>query len=328
MNEIQQSLKEQVLSYQKTGRGLETIVQELSERIYLYPLKRGRGSEDDSGEFYLYFLPRLKRLILKFEDHGVPFEHYFNATLCWNLKSFFRSMKKKKWMWEASASPAFWELDMPESKSSAGPPLSANWRFILGSVWDGTAMDTTSRKRLLFLFLRHVRDIDDSEIDLFSQRAGYDRQWLDERVRRLRETLRIREIRLDILRKRRNQAYSRCFLWERERKRETDKSRREKLDRQIRRMRRILHKTVFEISRVPLSPSHSSIARELGVPKGTVDTGIFWINRKLKALYADRMIGYAQHYEAVAGYEKHAQVEGVSKNIRWSQDAPAGRSGA
>ncbi len=293
MNRIQQSLKEQVLSYQKTGQGLETIVQELSERIYLYPLKCRQGSEDDPGEFYLYFLPRLKRLLLKFKDHGVPFEHYFNATLYWNLKSFFRTMRKKKWMWRAGASPVFWEPEMPESMPSGGPFLSVNWRFILRSVWDGTAMDTTSRKRLLFLFLRHVRDIDDSEIELFSQRAGYDWQWLEERVTNLRETLQIRELRLDTLKRRRNQAYSRCLLWERERAGVTDRMRRERLDQQIGRMRRILRKTVFEISRVPLSPSHSSIARELGVPKGTVDTGIYWIIRKLKALYADRMIEYA-----------------------------------
>ncbi len=307
------SLKERVLAYQKTRQGLDSILAELSERIYRYPSRRRRSSEDDAGEFYLYFLPRLKRLLVNFKDQGVPFEHYLNATLFWNLKSYFRSEKKKKKLWQASTSPDFWELS--EVAATSDPGFVVDWSFILSQVWNGTEMDATSRKRLLFLFLRHVREIDESEIELFSRKTAYDCDWLSQRIRHLRETLQMREDRLQRLKKRRNQAFSCCLLRERELKGETDADRREKLDRQIRRLRRILRKTEFEISRVPLSPSHSSIARELGVPKGTVDTGIYWINRKLKTLYAERMIEYSQGYGFATGHEQHGQVEGVSENL-------------
>jgi hypothetical protein len=119
MSEVQESLKERVLSYQRTGEGLERIIQDLSESIYLYPLRGRRGREDDAGEFYLYFVPRLKRLLLKYEDQGVPFEHYFNATLYWNLRSYFRSMRKRRWRWKMSACPEFWDLSTRDSAADS-----------------------------------------------------------------------------------------------------------------------------------------------------------------------------------------------------------------
>jgi hypothetical protein len=109
----------------------------------------------------------------------------------------------------------------------------------------------------------------------------------------LRESLQIREDRLAYLQRKRNQAYARCLLLEKERSEEMDREIRDGLTLKIGKMRRLMRKTMYEISRVPLSPSHAVIARELGVPKGTVDTGLFWINKMLKTLYSDRMIEYA-----------------------------------
>jgi hypothetical protein len=39
------------------------------------------------------------------------------------------------------------------------------------------------------------------------------------------------------------------------------------------------------MSRVALAPTNREIGRVLGVPKGTVDSGLFWLKRKLASVY-------------------------------------------
>jgi hypothetical protein len=39
------------------------------------------------------------------------------------------------------------------------------------------------------------------------------------------------------------------------------------------------------MSRVGLTPTNLEISRVLGVPKGTVDSGLYWLKKKLSLLY-------------------------------------------
>ena len=54
-----------------------------------------------------------------------------------------------------------------------------------------------------------------------------------------------------------------------------------------------MKQAMWEIARIPLCPTHRAIAEELGVPKGTVDTGLRWAKNQLAALYAEDEIEYA-----------------------------------
>ena len=40
-----------------------------------------------------------------------------------------------------------------------------------------------------------------------------------------------------------------------------------------------------KMSRVGLAPTNKEIARILGVPKGTVDSGLYWLKKKLAPVY-------------------------------------------
>jgi hypothetical protein len=47
------------------------------------------------------------------------------------------------------------------------------------------------------------------------------------------------------------------------------------------RARRCLHRSQERIARVPLQPSNRELALALGLPKGTVDTSLYWLKRRL-----------------------------------------------
>ena len=75
MNRLEQmsALNTRVLDYQRTGAGLEELIDRLSPRIYYYPRHRPGLDEDDCGDFYVYFYPRLIRTLKHFREQGKVF---------------------------------------------------------------------------------------------------------------------------------------------------------------------------------------------------------------------------------------------------------------
>jgi hypothetical protein len=69
-----EGLTKKVLAFQRSRDGLGALVEELSPRVYRYPRFKLGWDEDACGEFYLYFFPRLVRLLSRFRDQGKPFE--------------------------------------------------------------------------------------------------------------------------------------------------------------------------------------------------------------------------------------------------------------
>ena len=74
---------------------------------------------------------------------------------------------------------------------------------------------------------------------------------------------------------------------------EFDESRRCKLNQEMQRLGRRAWMARDEISHVPVCPTHRAIAKEMKVPKGTVDTGIRWFRKEWEGLYSRRQMEYA-----------------------------------
>ena len=238
-------------------------------------MRRGGHEEDDAGEFYLYFVTKLKRLVLKYRDRGVPFDHYLNSTLRWNLRSYYRCRRQRQRSWRLSASPHLWgDAPCDEPRDGCSEPASD----LLPDL-ERLGDHPVYRRRLLFLFLRGARLARWRDIEGFARLTGYDVLWLEQRVKALKERLQPKEERLRLLRDRRNRAFTRCLALESDLGREVVPGERARLRRRIGRLRRIMAETMDEMSRVPLAPTHRAIAEELGVPKGTVDTGLRWMRR-------------------------------------------------
>ena len=285
-------LKERVLRFANFGEGWQEIRESLSWSIYRYPLKRGVREEDDPGNFYVYFLPRLKRLLRRYQDQGRPFEHYFNSLLRWHLKSFYRQSRRYRENRHIEASQDFW--DVPEDTEAVmrlidDEPDGEGIR-LLGIGEDGRIHNEAAKKRFLFLVMRCVRNLNDRRIEIVARITGCCRCWLKERIQRLMELVGEKEHRLERLWNRRNRAYYRLRVLERRLRWEQEDETKTRLLGRIQRQRRIMALSMDEARRVPLSPSHRAIALALGVPKGTVDTGLRWIKKRLEALSSRRAL--------------------------------------
>jgi len=101
----------------------------------------------------------------------------------------------------------------------------------------------------------------------------------------LRDMRASREQRLETFRCRRNKAFAQARLLEMELRNETDEERRAALCVALARLRRRRDAAMQRMSRVGLAPTNREIALLLAVPKGTVDSGLFWLKRKLSMVY-------------------------------------------
>ena len=276
-----ESLNSLVAYYQNTGLGLAEIVKRLSLRIYNYPAGKCRADEDDCGEFYLFFYPRLLRTLEHFQDRGKPFEWYFNSVLRWHYKVYCTQKRKDQTNWAIARNVLFWELpeeDMPIS-------VSLNSRVgdckIIPIDRFGGFREKTWRKRILFLALKNARHLDDSAIGWIGDLTGVAEEHLVAMVERLRANLYKRELRLHTLYRRQNRIFTKIFLLQRDLLWEVDPQIKAGLALSLCELRATLRTLQKKIRRVRLHPSNREIAELLQIPKGTIDTSLYWLRRQL-----------------------------------------------
>lgn len=276
-----ESLNSLVAYYQNTGLGLAEIVKRLSLRIYNYPLGKFLAGEDDCGEFYLFFYPRLLRTLSNFQDRGKPFEWYFNSVLRWHYKVYCSRKRKDQTRWAVARNVLFWELPEPGLAVSTPAVSPDSCKRIIPLDRFGGSREHTCRKRILFLALKNARHLDDSAISWISGLTGIEEDRLLGMVERLRTNLYKRELRLHKLYRRQNKIFTKIFLFQRDLLWEVDPKIKSELAFSLCELRTTLRSVQRKIRRVRLYPSNREIAELLQVPKGTIDTSLYWLRRQL-----------------------------------------------
>jgi DNA-directed RNA polymerase specialized sigma24 family protein len=277
-------LNEQVLRYQATGQGLQELLSLLSTRVYAYPRLRGSRSEDDAGEFYLLCYPRLVRTLRRFREQGKPFEWYLQSVLRWQYLAFVRARRRRERLWSSGSLAAFWDPPPLEPESVPGPPgLRRQAAGLFHLEAGGRTVRRGERTRLLAWALKRVRLLCEEEVQELAELSGYSPEQLGQACARLRRALQSHERRLELLAGRRTRAYAALCLLEQELAREAEPARREVLEGRVRKARRALGRSQRRIAAVRLSPSNQEIAAALGLPKGTVDSALYSLRRRLQA---------------------------------------------
>ncbi len=270
-----ESITESIIRYQKTGDGFEEIVRRISIIIYNYPQKLHILTEEDQCEFYLSFYNRIEGLIKNFTFKGIPFEKLLNQTLKWHVKTYLAKLKKNRRLVAINEQEA--EIRVKELLNedeieieNDNPPI----------VLKGAA----SRKRLLFLVLIDSHNITDSEMKSFSQMTGYDYDWLLHLKDTLNKKLFNRSERLLQLREKRNNIYFKLLYKQNSYNEEIEYEKKVIINNQIDQLKKRLDAVLLEISKVPSRPTHAEIADLLEIPKGTVDSGLYYFQKKYKSL--------------------------------------------
>lgn len=279
------SLTEEVLHYQRTGEGLSRLLYRLSCEVYAYPSRQAGFEEDDCGDFFLFARQRIPALIHNFRFTGKPFEAYMNSCLRWQLRSFMAQKSKQRRRYRVCNAPHRWE-ELNEAELSAAEQPAGRSAATHDEQGKEISLQLPSRKshrrtcsgrRLVILALKGCLRLQEADIQTLAQETGYRRDLLSTAWSILRERTERRLQRLQRLRTKRNQTFFRllCLQDELGNAAEPADIRRvtEEIELQTRRLKTIRNR----IARVPLAPTNKEIAEVLSIPKGSVDSTLYYM---------------------------------------------------
>ncbi len=269
------------------------LIEQISRIVYDYPKKHLHWDDDDSGDFFCLFYPKIEGLIDRFTYQGRPFEAYLAASIRWQLKTFAkkrvmqhsenRALQDESGFWfscESSTAPA--HQGSKAYHSSAGSH-DENYLAEVTRVFkiepDGKIGDPAWARRLLYLLLRNVAYIDDSLMEHCAKLSGFDPAFVLGCATELRERFGEKTLRRKKLIEKRNALHIRLLQLDTLLSDETDADRISSYRRQIGSVKARIEKASRDIRSSPLLATHRDIAEVLETAKGTVDSGLYYLRK-------------------------------------------------
>ena len=284
-----------------SGRGKadlrQALVEKISRIVYAYPKKHLRWNDDDVGDFFCTFYPKIESIIDRFIYRGTSFEAYLNSSIRWQLKTF----AKKKAMQHAEdqvikGESKFWyACDLQTGGRYSYPggcslqveeyycDYSTKASRVLRIESDGKIGDPAWARRFLYLLFRNVTHIDDSMMEHAARLSGFEPDYILGCATELRERLGEKRNRYRLLTEKRNALHIRILQLKTLLSAESNGERNREYRKQIRLAESRIEKTNHEMKSFYLLPTHKDIAEVVGVAKGSVDSGLYYLRKAFSA---------------------------------------------
>jgi hypothetical protein len=263
--------------------------------VYDYPKKHFHWDDDDTGDFFCTFYPKIEGLIDRFTYQGKPFEAYLVSSIRWQLKTFAKRRVMQRSEQRATQDESdFWEncvraeRTYPDSNIRASGvddqsgTYSAEVSRVLRIEPDGKIGDPAWARRFLYLLLRNVAYIDDSLIEHAAKLSGFKPEFILGCATELRDRLWKKCNRHKILREKRNALHVRILQLNSLMSEETDCERLSGYRQKIESAKARIEKANRCIRSTPLLPTHKDIAEVLRIAKGSVDSGLYYLRKAFK----------------------------------------------
>ena len=292
------TLTEDVVRYQETGEGYKEIADRISILVYKFPVRRTGFSEEDCAEFLLRFYPRIPGLVGRFKPAGFPFESYLQSTLKWQIKSYAAAEGKRKVHCYASRSNDIAATMHPglcherEDPYAAHRDTSVSAPPSTGTARGFTALKTSLARRLTMIALKASEQLNEEAYRKLATSLGCDGEWLVRRWQEVRESCTDQRKRRDRYREKRDKAWFRIRCLQLRRRTATDADESQCIDESIECCQGRLDRARRLLSRMPTGPTHQQIATALGIPKGTVDSGIHYAKRDINDHTLARVVAH------------------------------------
>lgn len=305
------TLHDLVLTYRRSGEGRDRILEKVAAKVYRSHRRLGFDDEDSASFVMERYRRRIGKLIDRFEDRGVPFDSYLNYYLKYFARTARRTSKKARDMEMICERAAYADsARSPLDYYSYGQPSEASASISIrpppGRSESERATDRRKKpsgrrprarsgrlsrpaereaysSRLVFLAIKCAWEIDAERLSSVASAAGVDPDWLAAAVDQARRSLASESVRIGHLIERRNAAWCRRRYLESRLAVETDSYRRERILTAIAREKARLDRVRAELETLRTVVPNSVVARIVGVPKGTVDSGLFYLKKMFGA---------------------------------------------
>jgi len=283
------ALTREVVDYQKTGDGLGRLVDQISKLVYEFPTDQNGFSDEDGAELLLRFLPRIKRLIGRYRETGRSFESYLAASLRWQIKTLAAERSGERIQLTALRGPGS-ELRVDEQTRTARPIMEAREPVTqLSHRMPGSSrpvprprLSCGQGRRLIHLSLKMAERLGEAEYRRVAVASGCNPEWLVSCWYTLRDGCLAQRERRRSIQERRDHAWFKIRCLQYRLRLVLEDEEREAVTRNLAMWRRRYEHARRVLGRMHYGPSHAEIARVLNVPKGTVDSSVFYGKRELR----------------------------------------------
>ena len=295
-------LNDLVRAYHSSGVGRELILERVTALVYETHNKYGFDDEDDAANALLKYRRRILGVIDRFEDRGLPFDVYLASSLRYLARTVRRDRRRILERESVCERASYNEVEYantdpvvtvpleieeepcanPYSERSAnGPMVSRRRPRARGGLIPRCPVEAAAySSRLVFLAVKCAWEIDEEGVEYVSTAAGVGRDWLAAAIEQARRSLESERSRVDFLVERRNACWTRLRLLETRLSAEIDHYAKSRLSQTLKKEWMRFNNVREEISAVrPIVPN-SVVARILGIPKGTVDSGLYYLRKR------------------------------------------------
>ncbi len=270
-------LTKRVLS-ERNGTGRKALLEDIYLLVYRYPLQQFGRHEEECAGFFLYCHTCVTRMVDRFQDQGSDFEAYLAVFLRYKLKGY-RMQQQAQQQHRADAQEDWFRNGYTAREEQALPSYTA---AIRDTRLFSRCRSTELRRRELLLLICCLQMSDD-QVSAAAAGLGLDPEATVCRARQLRERAEPRRKRKEMLGIRIDRCRARIRMLERRAEREPLERSRRELAAQVQAEQRRLAQLRTVRALVPTRASHRDVAEVLGIPKGTVDSGMYYLQRQFAA---------------------------------------------
>ncbi len=253
---------------------------DLESRIYIHitnnihRFKLSSIREDERTEFLAWVYPRLSEAVKTFRNTGSSFDAYIHDRISWGILDFKIESAERM-----TAESAYWterscEVTCEPEEEYCRVEESAARK-------PDPAIVLSNPKQVLALALKCCFFVSDDFCEKIAPSLKIDAKELRRKMERLRVVAAERALRRRVLEERAATLYYRSVvLAARLASAPEDSKRRSTCELSLNTTRKRLESVRSRISRIRLDATNREIAAELGVPKGTIDSGLYFLQKK------------------------------------------------
>jgi len=260
---------------------------ELTRKVFAAPRRYGFTSGDEAAEAFVRYKRRLKSIIKRGETIAGGREAYVDSCLRFMAKSVQRMLRRQDmidYILENAGETFCAGQDCVEYAAELAPEMWAGTDRSIAAVSPSCFLPgmAPERKRMLYLVLKCAWETDDDLAAKAAVRLRIPLPWLSALLHQARATLEPARLSIARLNERINMLWLRARIIESElRGEEARPDRREKLLKAAALCRARYLSLLARKARFRLLVSNRAIAEILHIPKGTVDSGLFYFKENL-----------------------------------------------
>jgi hypothetical protein len=264
LNDLFKKYSQGMLARQEFEGVLFEYALENNQRFHL-----ANWEHDEYADYLSWLYPRMKRAIDKYQEAGASFETYIGAIMRWSAREY--RFKTSNYQITEYTTWSFKTMDMmlhenePEYLASERQPrLPYNSR------------------QLLILILKSYYFVSDDFVTRIAPALKMEKEILFGLLAKVRELRAERDAEINTLRERCHGQFYRCMAYEqRLRTTQENSAFHILLQTRLERARRRLLTIRKRLARTRLEASNTQVARILGIPKGSVDSAMFWLKNRM-----------------------------------------------